>query len=92
LPFFALPTGCVPVIEALTPKVAALMGGLGRTINGSYLVFRPNHMIHQRGGVGWVEQRETHRNERRQWVSLGSTHPTRILQGEGVDHLNASKH
>jgi hypothetical protein len=22
-------------------------------------------LIHQRGGVGWVEQRETHRNERR---------------------------
>jgi hypothetical protein len=43
------------------------------------VVFRPNHIIHQRGGVGWVEQRETHRNERRQWVSLSSTHPTGIL-------------
>jgi hypothetical protein len=35
-----------------------------------WLVFRSNHMIHQRGAVGWVEQRETHRNGHRRWVSL----------------------
>jgi hypothetical protein len=50
-----------------------------RRLSQGPLVFRSNHMIHQRGAVGWVEQRETHRNERRRWVSLSSTHPTGIL-------------
>jgi hypothetical protein len=34
------------------------------------VVFIPNHMIHHRGGVGWVEQREPIAAQRRRWVSL----------------------
>ena len=40
------------------------------------LRFRSLENYRHRGSVGWVEQRETHHNERRQWVSLSSTHPT----------------
>jgi hypothetical protein len=47
-------------------------------IEPEVLVFRSNHMIQQRGAAGWVEQRKTH--------------PTGILQGEGVESSDASKH
>jgi hypothetical protein len=39
--------------------------------------------------VGWVEHRETHRNDRRRSVSLRSTHPTRL---RGLNHVNGSMH
>jgi hypothetical protein len=47
-------------------------------------------------GEGWVEHGETHRNDRRRWVSLRSTHPTGILpeyyyRNTGLGYLNASK-